>query len=187
MIAPILLLLLPALELQIRYPLLERQLSQQLFTQDGRRYVKGSAANRCNFAYLASPRFSSRDGQLLITAQFSGRSSLDLLGKCVGFGDSFEFEVLSGLATDKGTLRILNPQVRILSRDTFYSRQVAKALQRSVGDVIRYPIREEIQKLLVAASANSPYRIQIPDVAIRSVSILPDSLLIEVDARFVVD
>jgi hypothetical protein len=187
MFPALLILLVPSLELQLRYPLLERQLSQQLFTQDGRKYVKGSPDKRCNFAYLANPRFASRDGQLLITAQFSGKSSFDLLGKCLGFSDSFEFEVLSGLTTEKGTLRLLNPQVRVLSRDTFYSRQVAKALQRSIADAIRYPIREEIQKLLVAASANSPYRIQIPTVEIRSVQILPDSLLIDVQARFVVE
>lgn len=187
MLSSLLLLLGFALELQVRYPLLERQLAQQLFTQDGRRYVKGSPSNRCNYAYLANPRFSGNDQLLRITAQFSGRSAIGVLGKCLGFGDSFEFEVISQPVIQRNMLRIEKPRVRILSRDTFYSRQVAKALERSVAEAIQYPIQAEIQKLLEAASANSPYRIQIPQIAVRGVTVLPDSLLIRVDARFVVE
>jgi len=183
----LLLILLSAIEIEIRFPLLERQLAQQLFTQDGRRYVKGSPKSRCNFAYLAEPRFSAVDGQLRIQARFTGKSSVDLLGKCVGFSDSFEFEVLSGITTAKGVLQLHQPHVKLLSRDSFYSRQVAKALQSSITNAIRYPIRDEIQKLLAAGSSGSPYRVTIPKVEIRSVTILKDSLLVDVDTRFVVE
>lgn len=184
---PLLLLLLPAIEIEIRFPLLERQLAQQQFTQDGRKYVKGNPSSRCNFAYLANPRFSSLDGRLRITALFTGKSSLDVFGKCLGFGDSFDFEVLSELSTQQGTLRLAKPEVKILSRDTFYSRQVLKALQKSIGDAIQYPIRDEIQKLLSAGTANTPYKISIPKVEIRRVQILKDSLLVDVDTRFLVE
>lgn len=175
-----------AIEIEIRFPLLEAQLAQQLFSQDGKRYVKGNAKSRCNFAYLAQPHFSSRDGQLLVQAKFTGKSSMDILGKCIGFGDSFDFEILSDLSTKDGTLLLSNPTVRILSRDTYYSRQVLKALQTSIGDAIRYPIREEMRKLLAAGSASSPYQVTIRKLEIRSIQILPDALLVDVDTRFLV-
>lgn len=177
----------PAIEIEIRFPLLEKQLSQQLFTQDGKRYVKGNPNSRCNFAYLADPHFSSRDGKLLIKAKFTGKSSMDLFGKCVGFSDSFQFEILSDLTTKDGTLLLNKPTVKILSRDTFYSRQVLKALQGSIGEAIRYPIREEMRKLLAAGSSASPYKVTIPKLEIRNIQILNDALLVDVDTRFLVE
>lgn len=176
-----------AIEIEIRYPLLEKQLAQQFFSQDGKRYVKGTPKTKCNFAYLAQPHFSSRDGQLLIQAKFTGKSSMDILGKCIGFGDSFEFEILSDLSTKDGTLLLAKPMVRILSRDTYYSRQVLKALQTSIGDAIQYPIRDEMRKLLAAGSASSPYKVSIPKLEIRGIQILPDALLVDVDTRFLVE
>ncbi|MBZ2187325.1 MAG: hypothetical protein K7J46_21700 [Bryobacter sp.] len=187
MLSSFLLLALSAIEIEIRFPLLERQLAQKMFSQDGRKYVKGNPQSRCNFAYLAQPRFSSSDGRLRITALFSGKSSLDLFGKCIGFGDSFDFEILSALTAQTGTLRLAQPQVRILSRDTFYSRQVLKALQKSIPDAIQYPIRDEIQKLLSASSSAAAYKISIPKVEIRRVQVLKDSLLVDVDTRLLVE
>lgn len=180
-------LLAQAIELEIRFPLLEQQLANQLFTQDGKRYVKGDPKSHCNFAYLAKPRFAGRDGKLVIRATFTGRSSLDVFGKCVGFGDSFEFEVLSGLETKDGTLLLVDPRVRILSKDSFYSRQVAKALQTSIRDAVKYPIREELRKLLAAASSSSAYKISLKKLEIRSLSIQADALVVDLDTRFLVE
>lgn len=176
-----------AIELEIRFPLLEQQLGQQLFTQDGRRYVKGDPKNKCNFAYLAKPHFGGRDGQLVIRATFTGRSSLDVFGKCVGFGDSFDFEIVSAIETKDGTLLLVNPQVRILSKDSFYSRQVGKALQGSIREVVKYPIREELRKVLMAGSSGGAYKFTIRKLEIRSITIQADSFLIDLDTRFLVE
>jgi hypothetical protein len=176
-----------AIELEIRFPLLEKQLSEALFTQDGRRYVKGTPKSRCNFAFLANPHFSSRDGSLLIRATFTGRSSLDVLGKCVGFGDSFDFEVLSGLTTTNGTLTLTKPKVTLLNRDTFYARKVRQALEGSLADAVKYPIRDEVRKLLAAASQSSPYKITIGKLEIRSITIEKDAVILDVDTRFQVE
>ncbi len=190
---PVLILLLSAcasvraIELEIRFPLLEKQLAQQLFTQDGKRYVKGNAKTKCNFAYLADPHFKAREGRLLIQARFTGRSSLDLLGKCVGFGDSFDLEVVAGLTTRGGTLILVQPKVQILSRDTYYSRQVKKALEASIADAVQYPIRDEVRRLLTQASQAGPYKISIGKLEIRSLQIQNDSLVVDVDTRFLVE
>ncbi len=178
---------LPAIELEIRFPLLEKQLAQALFTQDGKRYVKGTPKSRCNFAYLGNPHFSSRDGQLLIRATFTGRSSLDVLGRCMGFGDSFDFEVLAGLATNNGTLTLTKPKVSLVNRDTFYSRRVRQALEGSIADAVKYPIREEVRKLLAAASQSSPYKITIGKLEIRGITIEKDAVILDVDTRFQVE
>ena len=44
------------MELQIQFSALERLLAEQVFTQEGRRYVRGGKSDKCNFAYLEKPR-----------------------------------------------------------------------------------------------------------------------------------
>ncbi|MDX2266506.1 MAG: hypothetical protein NW208_00235 [Bryobacter sp.] len=167
--------------------MLEQQLSQQLFTQDGRHYVKGNPNPRCNFAFLIDPRFAARESSLVIRATFTGRSSLDLFGKCVGFGDSFPFEVLAEVDTDIGVLRIRNPRVTLTGKTSFYARRVRGELEKSIASAIRYPIQEEVRKLLVAASQSGPYKVSIAKLAIRGLRVQANSLLVDVDTRFVVE
>ncbi len=66
-----------------------RMLGQTVFTQDGRRYVHNDKTNKCNFAYLEKPQVRSEGGKLRIHARFTGRSSLNMFGQCVGLGDAF--------------------------------------------------------------------------------------------------
>src|SRR5271166_4015445 len=82
-----------AAELELRYAALERIIAEQLFTQEGRHYVRGNRAARCQFAYLEAPKIGSEDGRLRVTARFSGRTALDLFGRCAGLGDSFDLTI----------------------------------------------------------------------------------------------
>ena len=43
-------------DLEIRYSALERMVAAQMFTQEGRRYVRGNQATKCQFAYLEAPQ-----------------------------------------------------------------------------------------------------------------------------------
>ena len=112
---------------------------------------------------------------------------MDLFGRCLGFGDSFLFEVLSDLTTKDGNLLLQRPSIKGLSKDTFYTRQVLRALLKSIGDAIRFPIRDELRKLLTAGSNASPYKITISKLEIRGIQILSDALLVDVDTRFLVE
>src|SRR5262245_42061798 len=79
-----------AVEIHIQFGALERMLAEQVFTQEGRRYVRGAQNNKCNFAYLEKPQVHGSNGRLRVRAHFSGRSSLNVLGQCVGMGDAFD-------------------------------------------------------------------------------------------------
>lgn len=72
-------------QLQVYFSALERILADQVFTQDGRLYMKGDRKNRCNFAYLEKPAVSAANGRLLVQARFSGRSAQNLSGAASGW------------------------------------------------------------------------------------------------------
>src|SRR5689334_4732007 len=82
-----------SVELSLRFGALERLLGEQVFTQEGRRYVRGTKANNCNFSYLEKPRVQGLKSRLLIHARFTGRSSLNMFGGCVGLGDAFDLTI----------------------------------------------------------------------------------------------
>jgi hypothetical protein len=77
-----------AVDLKIQFGALERMLSEQVFSQDGRKYLQGTPAAKCNFAYLEKPRIEEFDGRLRVQAKFTGRSALNMFGQCVGLGDA---------------------------------------------------------------------------------------------------
>ena len=54
-----------AVELHIQFGALERMLTEQVFSQEGRRYVHGSKDNKCNFAYLEKPQVRGEGGRFL--------------------------------------------------------------------------------------------------------------------------
>ena len=74
-----------AVDIRIQFGALERMLAEQVFTQEGRRYMRGAKTDRCNFAYLEKPEVRGESGRLRVKAHFTGRSSLNLLGQCVGY------------------------------------------------------------------------------------------------------
>src|SRR5580658_7157428 len=89
-----------AADLELRYGALERLIAEQLFTQDGRRYVRGTPDTHCQYAYLEAPHLNAAAGdggagRLKVTAKFSGRSAVDVFGRCMGMGDSFDLTIVA--------------------------------------------------------------------------------------------
>jgi hypothetical protein len=116
-----------AAELEVRFEALERIVAAQLFTQDGRHYVRGSRAARCQFAYLEAPRIDSDHGRLRVRARFSGRSALDVFNSCVGLGDSFDLTLTAAPAPHDGAIVLRDVNVSTV-RDSYYIRRVRAAL-----------------------------------------------------------
>jgi hypothetical protein len=131
-----------AVELHIQFGALERILGDQLFTEEGRRYVKGNRATRCNFAYLESPHVESDNGRLRIRARFSGRSAWNVLGQCVGLGDDFRVVITARPAYSNGQLRLQDVTVTSDGKTGMYIRGVCAALSSSLARDFHYPLEE---------------------------------------------
>src|SRR5262245_11283414 len=116
-----------AAELELRFAALERLIGDQLFTQDGRHYVRGDQTTRCKYAYLESPHVGADGTRLRVAARFSGRSALDVFGRCMGMGDSFDLTLTASPVVRDGALAFDGVQIGT-SRDSFYIRKVRQAL-----------------------------------------------------------
>ena len=175
-----------AAEVQLHFSALQRMLASQAFTQDGRRYLKGTPSSRCSFAYLEKPRVGAALGKLKIDARFSGRSALNLVGQCVGLGDSFDLTILATPYYRNGAVAFREVQVISEGKDTFYKRRVRRGLMATLEKDFSYPLAEEARKLLEKTRVSPDYRQDLSDFRVSSIRIVDGAVVLTVDFRLAV-
>jgi hypothetical protein len=179
-----------ATELELRYAAIERLLADQLFTQDGRLYVQGNKTTKCQFAYLESPRVGSVNGRLQVTTRFSGRTALDMFGRCVGLGDSFDLTLTASPVVKSGALALTEVNIST-PRDSYYIRKVRQAMARSFAKDFKIEIGDQARHLLEQPPAppGAPKPLYQPELArfdLTGVSAQADALVLVIDFRLVV-
>lgn len=176
-----------AAEIELRFATIERLIAAQLFTQDGRHYVRGTPATRCQFAYLETPHIDSDNGRLRVRARFSGRSALKL-GGCVGLGDSFDLTLTAMPAVKNGAIVLREINVST-PRDSYYIRRVRAALLQSISKDFKIEVRDQAKKLLESAndsSKDSLYKQELAAFELGEVRVTPDALVLVVEFRLVI-
>lgn len=177
-----------AAEIELRYSALERIVAAQLFTTDGRHYVRGSRAARCQYAYLENPRIDSDGGRLRVKARFSGRSAVDFFGGCVGLGDSFDLAITASPAPDHDAPHhdaMVLRDVKVTSpKDSYYIRRVRAALAGSIQRNFKIELHDQARKLFEQAGAQ--YQQDLASFELSEVRITPDALVLVIEFRVVV-
>jgi len=175
-----------AVELHIQFAALERMLGEQLFTQDGRRYVHGSAAAKCNFAYLEKPHFQEVDGKLRIRAKFTGQSALNMFGQCVGLGDAFTAAITAAPRYKDGNIGLGNVAVVSEDHTGYYVRRVCAALASSLAREFRYPIGAAAKSALEEPGAQPNYPRELRNFRVTEIRVTNDALVLAVDFELTV-
>jgi len=169
-----------AVELHIRFGALERMLAEQVFTQEGRRYVRGDKNTKCNFAYLEKPQIRAEDGRLQIRAKFTGRSSLNMFGQCVGLGDAFDLVIGAAPQYHDGGLRLQAVKVTSEHKTGYYIRRVCTALEASLARDFHYAVEAEARKLLEAPDREI-HKFNVPEIRVSN-----DALVLVVEFELTV-
>lgn len=175
-----------AVEVHIQFGALQRMLADTVFTQDGRKYVRGTKADKCNFAYLEKPRIEGAGGRLRIRARFTGRSSLDMFGKCVGLGDAFEVAILATPQYRDGFVTLTAVTVTSEGKTGYYIRRVCAAMAASLGKDFRYPLATEFQTALENPGILPAYPRALKDFRVTEVRVTEDSLVLLIDFQLTV-
>jgi len=175
-----------AVEVHLQFGALERMLAKQVFTQDGRKYVKGSAKTPCNFAYLEQPKFQGKDGRLVIRARFSGRSSLNMFGQCVGLGDAFTVVITAAPVFQQGNVALAGVTAASEGKTGFYIRRVCTALTSSLARDFHYPLAAEAQRALEDPGMQPDYRRELRQFRVPEIRVTNDALVLVVDFELTV-
>ena len=175
-----------AVELHIQFGALERMLTEQAFTQEGRRYVHGSKSAKCNFAYLEKPQVHGDGGLLRITARFTGRSALNFAGQCVGLGDAFDVVVTALPVYQRGALGLQQVKVTSDGKTGYYIRKVCEAMQASLAKDFKYPLEDQTQRMLEDPAAQPGYKREVRKLTVPDIRVTNDALVLTVDFELTV-
>lgn len=175
-----------AVRLEITFPVIEQLLARQLFTQEGRRYVRGSKQTKCSFAYLANPRVNGANGKLAVHARFTGRSALDVFGRCIGLGDDFELTIWASPYYKDGKMALREVSVDSHGRDGVYIRRVRSALASTLQRDFVYPIEVEARQLLEERRQGASFRQELSGFQIPQVEITTESVVFVLDFRLII-
>ena len=180
-----------AAELEIHYTAIQKILAQEVFTQDGRRYVRGNPAAKCSFAYLEHPELRGDNGMLTLKARFTGRSALDVFGRCIGLGDSFDVYITAVPYYHNQSIGL--KEVRVESRAPqgaprtgYYIRRVCAALGESLRKQFEYRVGEQARRILEQTTPQAAYRQELLDFSVPRIQVMPDALIVTVDFRLAV-
>jgi len=175
-----------AVELHIQFGALERMLTEQVFSQEGRRYVHGSKADKCNFAYLEKPKVRGQGNLLLIQAHFTGRSALNFAGQCVGLGDAFDVVITALPVYKNGAIALQEVKAISAGKSGYYIRKVCQAMQASLAKDFTYPLQVESQKMLEANAAQPGYKREVRKFTVPDIRVSSDALVLQVDFELTV-
>jgi hypothetical protein len=184
LIVAALLMVIPAraVELQLYFSALQRILADQVFTQDGRLYVRGDQKTKCNFAFLEKPVVSAANGRLAVRARFSGRTAQNWFGRCVGMGDSFEVEISAVPQHRDGMLALRDVKVASPGRDGFYIRRVRTAMADSLAKQFHYDMAREAKRMLEPPPQKSPaLQQQLVRFDVKEIRVQADSVVVVAD------
>ena len=169
-----------ATEIRLSFAVLERLLAQQLFTEDGRKYVKGSKTARCNFAYLEHPKIWGKDGRLSIKARFTGKAAIDVMGRCIGTGDAFDLTVTGVPYFSGGNVAFKEIAIET-SSDGFYIRRVRAALQDTLSKEFKYSLAADAKRLMEQQDPGQPYQRKLVKFDVSFIQVANDALVVGVD------
>jgi hypothetical protein len=175
-----------AMELHIQFGALERMLTEQVFSQEGRRYVHGSKANKCNFAYLEKPQVRGEGGRLRMKARFTGRSALNVVGQCVGLGDAFDLVITAVPVYRNGAIALQGVKVTSEGKSGYYIRRVCEAMQASLARDFQYGLEAEARKMLEEGGALPGYKREARKFAVPDIRVTNDALVLQVDFELTV-
>ena len=171
-------------ELHLTFRMLEKVVSEQVFTAEGRKYVRGSKTDKCTFAYLEAPRIGETGGRLIVRARFTGRSAMDFLGRCVGVGESFDVIILATPYVDKTLLRLKDVVVEPADgRRGIYSRRVCVGLKAELPRQMLFDLAPEAKRILEAPTLNFPFERTLTDFQVPWVTVTPEAVVVALSFR----
>jgi hypothetical protein len=170
-----------ATELRVSHRVIQKALATMVFTDEGRKYVRGSRTSNCSFAYLENPEVDSDAGQMRIRARFTGRSGANLFGRCIGMGGSFPAVIRATPYFKNGQIRLKNVSMVSEGEDGFYTRGVCTTMPVSLEKDVRFDVLAEAKRLLEITPPNGLYKQDLQDFRVSDVRVNDEALILQIE------
>jgi hypothetical protein len=187
-IAVFLLLLISAkaesLELKIPFEVVQDEVVRRLFV-NGRSYLSGDPSSACEYSYLENPRIFPQGDRLAFQAMFRGSTGKEVLNRCLGVDASFEVVITGTPIYQDGVLRFDDPELKIQkSRADKLFETLLNQFADDLEEDLAIPLETDVQQLSRTLNqAVTDYQLEIRRFSVSSIDVLPDGLLLLIDAK----
>jgi len=172
---------LQAVEIHIEHSVIQTVLARQVFTDDGRLYVRANRTSKCNFAFLEEPAISAVNGQLRIRTRFTVRTAADVFGRCVGLGDSFIAVIYATPYYKDGLLLLKDVHVNSEGTDGFYIRRVCTALGDGIRARFSYNLYGEAKRIFEQQQPQDAFRKELVSFELRQIRVTDQDIVLVLD------
>jgi hypothetical protein len=172
---------LQAAELRIYFTAVQKVLSQQVFTQDGRKYVRGTEKNRCGFVYIDNPRIGENKGLLSLKTRVTARTGWAFPGVCFGPGESFDLAIEGVPYYQDGAIRLKDVSVSTVGKESWYNRRIREAFSRNFPKYFEYKVLDDLKNTIEKGQPKGLYDLQLGSLQVPRIRVLNDSVVLDLD------
>jgi hypothetical protein len=170
-----------AAELRIYFTAVQKILSQQVFTQDGRKYVRGSAKSKCGFVFIDNPRLGESKGLLSLKTHVTARTGWELFGACIGPGDTFDLSIEGKPYYKDGAIRLGDVSVATVDKGSWYSRRIRDAFARNFPKYFEYKVYDDLKSTIEKGQPKGPFSLELGAMQVPRIRVMDDSVILELD------
>ena len=126
------------------------------------------------------------DSKLRVHARFTGRSSLNMFGACVGMGDAFDLTITAVPVYKEGNIVMRDVVVTSDGRTGFYIRRVCAAMSASLAHDFQYPVAGAARAALEDPAMQPAYPRQLRNFRVTGIRVTNDALVLAIDFQLTV-
>ena len=172
---------LQAAEIHIEHSVIQTVLARQVFTDDGRVYVRANRTSKCNYAFLEDPAISAANGQLRIRTRFTVRTAADVFGRCVGLGDSFLAIIYATPYYKDGLLLLKDVRVDSEGADGMYVRRIRAALANGIRTRFSYNLYGEAKRIFEQQQSRDTFHKELISFDVRQIRVTDQDVVLVID------
>jgi hypothetical protein len=162
-----------ASELSVSYQALERNISVQLMTENGRYYMQGDPSTPCRYAFVQDPRVDAVEGRLRIRLLFSGSAARNIRGRCVGAGDNFDLTITGVPAYANGELYLDQMNVEATAA---YFRVVSAFVEDRLRQNLRVALQRDLERAAAWMSTRGRGSVLLTGLEVHEIAVEQDAL-----------
>lgn len=171
-----------AIELKVSSQALERTLNKQLFTQDGRYYIRGKPGSAC-FVYAEDPQVSFNGDRIVVHIKAHAKLGTSLHGACLGVSLNTEADVSVVPDAQGETIGFRDARIEHLSESPELNFFLEPFLSRKLPQQMKVNAADSLRQLLTQSTQTTGYQITLDDLKIHSMQVDGPDLAVDFDGN----
>ena len=170
------------LEIRISSKALERTLAKQLFTANGRYYMRGNASSAC-FVYAEDPKVSFAAERVVVHVKTHARLGTSMRGSCLGLGLNTEADVSVVPDAQGESIGFRDARVEHLSESRELNFFLEPFLSGKLPQQMKLDAADFIRALISKSAETTGYEVKLDNLKIHSMQVAGDALAVDFDGN----